>query len=83
MAIDKKDFIIAILCVLLFGCVFIISGQHAHINILESEVRSNREVINAELRLIDSIYDNNYRLWDGRIDHLLKYYESQGYLIQK
>lgn len=83
MSIDKKDIIIIALIFLLFFCVFIIFNQHEHINILHSEIQYNREIINTELHMIDSIYDNNYRLWDYRVEQLLRQFEQQGYLIQK
>jgi len=83
MSIDKKDIIITILIFLLFFCMFIIFNQHEHINILHSEVQYNRKIINTELHMIDSIYDNNYRLWDYRVEQLLKQFENQGYLIHK
>ena len=83
MSIDKKDIIIITLIFLLFFCVFIIFTQHEHINILHSEIQSNREIINTELHMIDSIYDNNYRLWDYRVEQLLKQFKNQGYLIYK
>ena len=83
MSIDKKDIIIIVLIFLLFFCIFIIFHQHEHINILHSEVQYNREIINTELHMIDSIYDNNYRLWDYRVEQLLRQFEQQGYLIQK
>lgn len=83
MSIDKKDIIIITLIFLLFFCVFIIFNQHEHINILHSEIQSNREIINTELHMIDSIYDNNYRLWDYRVEQLLIQFENQGYLIHK
>ena len=83
MLIDKKDIIIAVLCIMLFGCMFIIAGQYEQINTLKDEIHTNREFINTELHLIDSIYDNNYRLWDWRVEQLLRYYENQGYLIRK
>lgn len=83
MLLDKKDIIIAVLCIMLFGCMFIIAGQHEQINTLKDEIHTNREFISTELHLIDSMYDNNYRLWDWRVEQLLKYYENQGYLIRK
>ena len=83
MSIDKKDIMIITLIFLLFFCVFIIFNQHEHINILHSEIQSNREIINTELHMIDSIYDNNYRLWDYRVEQLLIQFENQGYLIRK
>jgi hypothetical protein len=83
MAIDKKDIIIISLIFLLFFCVFTIFNQHEHINTLQSEIQYNREIINTELHMIDSIYDNNYRLWDYRVEELLRHFEQQGYLIKK
>lgn len=83
MAIDKKDIVIVMLIFLLVLCIVTIFGQRRDINILQSEIESNREVINTELHLIDSIYDNNYRLWDYRVEQLLKSFEEQGYLIQR
>ena len=68
---------------MLVGCLLIIGGQHEKIRTLESEVKSNREFISTELHLIDSIYDNNYRLWDWRVEQLLRQFEEQGYLIRK
>ena len=83
MIIDKKDMCIIILSVMLLVCLLIIGGQHEKIQTLESEVKSNREFISTELHLIDSIYDNNYRLWDTRVEQLLRQFENQGYLIQE
>jgi len=83
MSINKKDIIIIALIFLLFFCMFIIFNQHEHINILHSEVQYNREIINTELHMIDSIYDNNYKLWDNRVEILLRCFEEQGYLIRK
>lgn len=83
MIIDKKDICIIILSVMLLVCLLIIGGQHEKIQTLESEVKSNREFISTELHLIDSIYDNNYRLWDVRVEQLLRQFENQGYLIQE
>ena len=83
MIIDKKDICIIILSVMLLVCLLIISGQYEKIQTLESEVKSNREFISTELHLIDSIYDNNYRLWDTRVEQLLRQFENQGYLIQE
>lgn len=83
MIIDKKDICIIILSVMLLVCLLIIGGQHEKIQTLESEVKSNREFISTELHLIDSIYDNNYRLWDTRVEQLLRQFENQGYLIQE
>ena len=83
MTVDKKDIVIVTLMFLLVLCVVTIFNQRRDINILQSEIESNREVINTELHLIDSIYDNNYRLWDYRVEQLLKSFEDQGYLIQR
>ncbi len=83
MAIDKKNIVIVMLISLLVLCIVTIFSQRRYINILQSEIESNREVINTELHLIDSIYDNNYRLWDYRVEQLLKSFEEQGYLIQR
>ena len=83
MVIDKKDMCIIILSVMLLVCLLIIGGQHEKIQTLESEVKSNREFISTELHLIDSIYDNNYQLWDVRVEQLLRQFENQGYLIQE
>lgn len=68
---------------MLLVCLLIIGGQYEKIQTLESEVKSNREFISTELHLIDSIYDNNYRLWDARVEQLLRQFENQGYLIQE
>jgi predicted Holliday junction resolvase-like endonuclease len=83
MTVDRRDIVIVMLMFLLVLCVVTIFSQRRDINILQSEIESNREVINTELHLIDSIYDNNYRLWDYRVEQLLKSFEEQGYLIQK
>lgn len=83
MTVDRRDIIIVVLMFLLVLCVVTIFSQRRDINILQSEIESNREVINTELHLIDSIYDNNYRLWDYRVEQLLKSFEEQGYLIQR
>ena len=83
MTVDKRDIVIVMLMFLLVLCVVTIFSQRRDINILQSEIESNREVINTELHLIDSIYDNNYRLWDYRVEQLLKQFEEHGYLIQK
>ena len=80
---DIKNIIIGILISILICMGCIIFEQHNQINIMQSEIQSNREVINAELHMIDSIYDNNYQLWDKRVDILLKCFEDQGYLIRK
>ena len=68
---------------MLLVCLLIIGGQHEKIQTLETEAKSNREFISTELHLIDSIYDNNYRLWDVRVEQLLRQFENQGYLIQE
>ena len=83
MTIDKKDIIIISLIFLLLFCVFTILNQHEHINTLQSEIKYNRKIINTELHMIDSIYDNNYRLWYYRVEELLRHFEQQGYLIKK
>jgi predicted Holliday junction resolvase-like endonuclease len=83
MTVDRRDIVIVMLMFLLVLCVVTIFSQRIDINILQSEIESNREVINTELHLIDSIYDNNYRLWDYRVEQLLKSFEEQGYLIQR
>ena len=83
MTVDRRDIVIVMLMFLLVLCVITIFSQRRDINILQSEIESNREVINTELHLIDSIYDNNYRLWDYRVEQLLKSFEEQGYLIQR
>lgn len=83
MTVDRRDIVIVMLMFLLVLCVVTIFSQRKDINILRSEIESNREVINTELHLIDSIYDNNYRLWDYRVEQLLKSFEKKGYLIQR
>ena len=83
MTVDKKDIVIMMLMFLLVLCIVTIFSQRRDINILQSEIEYNREIINTELHLIDSIYDNNYRLWDYRVEQLLKSFEEQGYLIQR
>ena len=83
MTVDRRDIVIVMLMFLLVLCVVTIFSQRRDINILQSEIESNREVINTELHLIDSIYDSNYRLWDYRVEQLLKSFEEQGYLIQR
>lgn len=57
--------------------MFIIAGQHEQINTLKDEIHTNREFISTELHLIDNMYDNNYRLWDWRVEQFLRYYENQ------
>lgn len=42
----------------------------------KDEIHTNREFISTELHLIDSMYDNNYRLWDWRVEQFLRYYEN-------
>ena len=83
MTVDRRDIVIVMLMFLLVLCVVTIFSQRRDINILQSEIESNREVINTQLHLIDRIYDNNYRLWDYRVEQLLKSFEEQGYLIQR
>ena len=78
-----KDIIIGILISILIYMGCIIFEQREQINMMQSEIQSNREFINTELHMIDSIYDNNYRLWDSRVDILLQCFENQGYLIRK
>jgi len=80
---DIKNIIIGVLISILICMGCIIFEQHNQINIMQSEIQSNREVINAELHMIDSIYDNNYKLWDARVEILLQCFEEQGYLIRK
>ena len=79
----KKDIIIGILISLLLCMGCIIFEQHNQINMMQSEIQTNREFINTELHMIDSIYDNNYKLWDKRVEILLQCFEEQGYLIRK
>lgn len=78
-----KDIIIGVLISILICMGCIIFEQREQINMMQSEIQSNREFINTELHMIDSIYDNNYRLWDSRVDILLQCFENQGYLIRK
>lgn len=78
-----KDIIIGILISILICMGCIIFEQREQINMMQSEIQSNREFINTELHMIDSIYDNNYKLWDSRVDILLQCFENQGYLIRK
>ena len=78
-----KDIIIGVLISILIYMGCIIFEQQEQINIMQSEIQSNREFINTELHMIDSIYDNNYKLWDSRVDILLRCFEEQGYLIRK
>ena len=81
--IDIKNIIIGILISILICMGCIIFEQQNQINIMQSEIQSNREFINTELHMIDSIYDNNYKLWDARVEILLRCFEEQGYLIRK
>lgn len=78
-----KNIIIGILISILLCMGCIIFEQQNQINIMQSEIQVNREFISTELHMIDSIYDNNYQLWDRRVDILLKCFEDQGYLIRK
>ena len=78
-----KDIIIGVLISILICMGCIIFEQREQINMMQSEIQSNREFINTELHMIDSIYDNNYKLWDSRVDILLRCFEEQGYLIRK
>ena len=78
-----KDIIIGILISLLISMCYIIFEQHNQINMMQLEIQKDKEIINTELHIIDSIYDNNYRLWDSRVEILLQCFEEQGYLIQK
>jgi len=78
-----KNIIIGILISILICMSCIIFEQRNQINIMQSEIQANREFISTELHMIDSIYDNNYQLWDRRVDILLKCFEEQGYLIRK
>ena len=78
-----KDIILGILISILICMGCIIFEQQNQINIMQSEIQANREFINTELHMIDSIYDNNYKLWDRRVDILLQCFEDQGYLIRK
>ena len=80
---DIKNITIGILITILIYMSCIIFEQHQQINIMQSEMQSNREIICTELHMIDSIYDNNYKLWDRRVDIILRCFEDQGYLIKK
>lgn len=80
---DIKNITIGILITILIYMSCIIFEQHQQINIMQSEIQSNREIICTELHMIDSIYDNNYKLWDRRVDIILRCFEDQGYLIKK
>ena len=81
--IDIRNIIIGILISILICMGCIIFEQNNQINMMQSEIQTNREFINTELHMIDSIYDNNYKLWDSRVDILLQCFENQGYLIRK
>ena len=83
MISNLKNIIIGILISILICMGCIIFEQQNQINIMQSEIQANREFINTELHMIDSIYDNNYKLWDSRVDILLQCFENQGYLIRK
>ena len=83
MISNLKNIIIGVLISILICMGCIIFEQREQINMMQSEIQSNREFINTELHMIDSIYDNNYQLWDRRVDILLKCFEDQGYLIRK
>ena len=80
---EIKNIIIGILISMLLCMGCIIFEQQNQINIMQSEIQANREFISTELHMIDSIYDNNYQLWDRRVDILLKCFGDQGYLIRK
>ena len=83
MISNLKNIIIGVLISILICMGCIIFEQQEQINMMQSEIQSNREFINTELHMIDSIYDNNYKLWDSRVDILLQCFEEQGYLIRK
>ena len=83
MISNLKNIIIGILISILICMGCIIFEQREQINMMQSEIQSNREFINTELHMIDSIYDNNYKLWDRRVEILLQCFEEQGYLIRK
>jgi hypothetical protein len=83
MISNLKNIIIGVLISILICMGCIIFEQREQINMMQSEIQSNREFINTELHMIDSIYDNNYKLWDSRVDILLQCFEEQGYLIRK
>lgn len=83
MISNLKNIIIGVLISILICMGCIIFEQQEQINMMQSEIQSNKEFINTELHMIDSIYDNNYKLWDSRVDILLKCFEDQGYLIRK
>ena len=83
MISNLKNIIIGVLISILICMGCIIFEQQEQINMMQSEIQSNREFINTELHMIDSIYDNNYKLWDSRVDILLRCFEEQGYLIRK
>lgn len=77
-----KNITISILLFLIILMSCLIYNQNKQILIMKSEIQSNREIINTELHIIDSIYDNNYKLWDDRINIILQHFENQGYLIK-
>ena len=83
MISNLKNIIIGVLISILIYMSCIIFEQQEQINMMQSEIQSNREFINMELHMIDSIYDNNYKLWDKRVEILLRCFEEQGYLIRK
>ena len=83
MISNLKNIIIGILISILICMGCIIFEQQEQINMMQSEIQTNREFINTELHMIDSIYDNNYKLWDARVEILLRCFEEQGYLIRK
>ena len=83
MISNLKNIIIGVLISILICMGCIIFEQREQINMMQSEIQSNREFINTELHMIDSMYDNNYKLWDSRVDILLQCFENQGYLIRK
>ena len=80
---NLKNIIIGVLISILICMGCIIFEQQNQINMMQSEIQANRKFISTELHMIDSIYDNNYQLWDRRVDILLKCFEDQGYLIRK
>ena len=79
---NVKNITISILLFLIVLMICLIYNQNKQILIMKSEIQSNREIINTELHIIDSIYDNNYKLWDDRINIILQHFENQGYLIK-
>ena len=83
MISNLKNIIMGVLISILICMGCIIFEQREQINMMQFEIQTNREFINTELHMIDSIYDNNYKLWDSRVDILLQCFEEQGYLIRK